>query len=71
MRRWLFTFEEQPPLKRLITFQQLGISNDTTPVTFTHRGDIQQIKVIDVLNYCLPAEANGKVGQFSHYEARP
>ena len=64
-----FTFDGQPPLKRLVTFQQLGVSNDTTPVKFTHRGDLQQIEMADVVHYNLPPDANGKVGQFSHYEA--
>ena len=68
MSRWLFTMDRLPPLSRLVTFEQLGLSGDTTPVKFTHRGDLRRIKKADLRCYNLPVEARGRVGQFFYYE---
>lgn len=68
LRRWLFTLETRPPLHTETTLSQLGVSDDQEPLTFTQHGDLFPICQEDIALYNLPREANGQIGQFSHYQ---
>jgi hypothetical protein len=71
LHRWLFTLESRPPLNTQTNFSQLGVSDDTHPLTFTQHGDLYPIGIEDIKLYNLPPDANGSIGQFSHYQTQP